>query len=354
MPHIALGNRLVGPGHPTYVIAELSANHGGSFDRAVELVHRAAEAGADAVKVQTYRPDTMTLDAAHEPFVVSGGTLWDGRKLYDLYTDAMTPWEWHAPLQAEARNAGVDFFSSPFDTTAVDLLVELDVPTFKIASFELVDHALIRYAAQQGRPLILSTGMATRQDIDEAVAVAREAGAPGIALLRCNSAYPAPASEMDLHTIPDMASRWDVPVGLSDHTLGATAAVVSVALGACILEKHFTLNRAEPGPDSAFSLEPHEFAAMVAAVREAELVPGRVRYGPSRREEASLAFRRSLFAVADIAAGEPFTEQNVRAIRPGQGLAPKHLPAVLGSTATRPIRRGTPLTWELVAQNVSA
>ncbi|MGH9226791.1 MAG: pseudaminic acid synthase [Acidimicrobiales bacterium] len=348
MPHFAIGDRQVGPGHRTYVIAELSANHGGSYDRAVELVRLAAEAGADAVKVQTYRPDTMTLDLAQEPFVVSGGTLWDGRTLHDLYTEAMTPWEWHAPLQAEARQAGVDFFSSPFDAAAVDLLVDLDVPVLKIASFELVDHGLIRYAAATGRPLIMSTGMATADEIDEALAIAREAGAAGIALLRCNSAYPAPNAEMDLRTIVDMQARWDLPIGLSDHTLGTTAAVVAVSLGACILEKHFTLSRAEPGPDSAFSLEPVEFAAMVAAVREAEAVQGGIRYGPSRREQSSVAFRRSLFAVADIDSGQPFTEENVRAIRPGQGLAPKHLAAVLGRRARCRIERGTPLSWELI------
>ncbi len=348
MSQLVLGDRLVGPGQPVYVIAELSANHGGSYERAVELVHLAADAGADAVKVQTYRPGGMTLDLAQDPFVVSGGTPWDGRTLYDLYAEAMTPWEWHAPLQAEARQAGVDFFSSPFDAAAVDLLASLGVPALKIASFELVDHGLIRCAAATGRPLILSTGMATAAEIDEAVDVARQAGATGLALLRCNSAYPAPAAEMDLRSIVDMRARWDVPIGLSDHTLGATAAVVAVSLGACILEKHFTKSRSEPGPDRAFSLEPHEFAALVAAVREAEAAQGGVRYGPSAREQPSVALRRSLFAVADIEPGQPFTEDNVRAIRPGAGLAPKHLAAILGRRAARGIRRGTPLAWDLV------
>jgi N-acetylneuraminate synthase len=348
MPVIVIGNRPVGPGHPTYVIAELSANHSGSYERAVELLRAAAAAGADAVKVQTYRPDTMTIDSSQEPFMVGGGTLWDGRTLYDLYREAQTPWEWHAGLQAEAAGAGIDFFSSPFDLSAVRFLDELDVPVLKIASFELVDHALIRAAAGTGRPLIMSTGLAGVDEIDEAVTVARDAGASGIALLRCNSAYPAPAGEMDLRTIPDMVARWNVPVGLSDHTLGAAAAITAVALGACVLEKHITLSRSEPTADAAFSLEPDEFRVMVDSVREAESALGSVRYGPSEREKASLAFRRSLFVVADVEAGETFTPENVRSIRPGHGLAPRHLDAVLGRRAAARVERGTPLTWDLV------
>ena len=348
MSEIMIGSRPVGPGHATYVIAELSANHGGSYERALELVRRAAAAGADAVKVQTYRPDTMTIDSTREPFVVTGGTLWDGRTLFELYGQAQTPWEWQPELQREAAAAGVDFFSSPFDAGAVRFLADLDVPVLKIASFELVDHALIREAAGTGKPLIMSTGMATAQEIDEAVRVAREAGATGIVLLRCNSAYPAPAGEMDLLTIPDMAARWDVPVGLSDHTLGTTAAVTAVALGACLLEKHVTLDRTDPTPDAEFSLEPHEFKAMVDAVREAEASLGTVRYGPSDREKASLAFRRSLFVVTDVEKGEPFTQDNVRSIRPGHGLAPRHLDEVLGRRAAARIERGTPLSWDLV------
>lgn len=348
MPEITLGGRLIGTGHPTYVIAELSANHGGSYERAVELLRRVAAAGADAVKVQTYRPETMTIDSSREPFRVSGGTLWDGRTLYDLYAEAQTPWEWHAGLQAEATAAGVDFFSSPFDAGAVWFLADLGVPALKIASFELVDHALIRTAAGTGLPLIMSTGMASSDEIDDAVRVAWGSGADGIALLRCNSAYPAPAAEMDLRTIADMTARWDVPVGLSDHTLGTTAAVTAVALGACVLEKHVTLSRSDPTPDAAFSLEPDELRSMVEAVREAESALGSVRYGPSEREKSSLAFRRSLFVVADVDAGEAFTEENVRAIRPGDGLAPRHLDAVIGRRAVRAVERGTPLTWDLV------
>jgi pseudaminic acid synthase len=348
MPEMALGDRLIGTGHATYVIAELSANHGGSYERAAELVRRAAAAGADAVKVQTYRPETMTIDCSGEPFMVSGGTLWDGRTLFDLYCEAQTPWEWHARLQAEATAAGVDFFSSPFDPSAVQFLAGLGVPVLKIASFELVDHALIRAAAGTGLPLIMSTGMASADEITEGLRVARGGGARGIALLRCNSAYPAPAHEMDLRTIPDMAARWGVPVGLSDHTLGSAAAVAAVALGACVLEKHMTLSRADQTPDSAFSLEPDEFRTMVDEVRQTESALGSVRYGPSEQEKASLAFRRSLFVVADVEQGEPFTGANVRSIRPGHGVAPRHLEAVIGRRAAVPVERGTPLTWDLI------
>lgn len=351
MNGLVVGGRAVGPGHPTYLVAELSANHGGSLDRALELVRLAAASGADAVKIQTYTAESMTIDAPTDDFVVRGGTLWDGRTLYELYEQAATPWEWLPRLQEEAADAGVDFFSSPFDAAAVALLDGLDVPVLKIASFELVDHTLVRAAAATGRPLIMSTGMATVEEIDEAVAAARGAGAAGLALLRCNSAYPAPPGEMDLCTIPDMVARWHVPVGLSDHTLGTTAAVAAVALGACIVEKHFTDDRRRPTADSAFSLEPAELRAMVDAVREAEQALGSVRYGPSEREAASLAFRRSLFVVADLEAGDVLTAGNVRSIRPASGLAPRHLDQVLGRRTTRPVRRGTPLSWDLVADH---
>jgi N-acetylneuraminate synthase len=348
MPEIVIGDHIVGPGHPTYVIAELSANHGGHYRRAVELLHRAAEAGADAVKVQTYRPETMTIDSSGDQFQVAGGTLWDGTTLFELYRDAQTPWEWLPGLQKEAKAAAVDFFSSPFDVEAVTVLAQLDVPVLKIASFELVDHALITAATATGKPVIMSTGMASAEEIDEAVLTARAAGGGGIALLRCNSAYPAPVEEMDLRTMVDMATRWTVPVGLSDHTLGATAAVTAVAMGASLIEKHFTLSRDEATADAAFSLEPYEFKAMVIAVREAEAAMGTVRYGPSEGEKTSLAFRRSLFVVEDVAQGEAFTQRSVRSIRPGYGLPPKHLGEILGRRARRRIERGTPLSWELV------
>jgi pseudaminic acid synthase len=345
---VMLGGRPVGPGHPVYVIAEISANHHQELERAQALVRAAAEAGADAVKLQTYTPDTLTIDCDAEPFRITGGTLWDGRTLYDLYAEAYTPWEWHEPLVAEARDAGMDCLSTPFDAEAVRLLDELGLPALKIASFELVDLELIATAAATGRPLIMSTGMAGVAEIDAAVATARASGDGGVVLLRCNSAYPAPPAEMDLRTIPDMVRRWDCPVGLSDHTLGTAAAVAAVALGACVVEKHVTLSRAEPGPDSAFSLEPAELASLVRDLRAAEAALGGVRYGPTERERPSLAFRRSIFVVEDVAEGEPFTRTNVRVIRPGHGLAPAHLPTVLGASAAGPIRRGTPLAWDLV------
>jgi N-acetylneuraminate synthase len=332
------------------VIAELSANHAGDYERAADLVRSAAEAGADAVKLQAYTPDTMTIPCDDDVFRVGEGTQWAGRNLYELYTEAQTPWEWHEPLKELAESFGLQLFSSPFDLRALDFLDKLGVPAIKIASFEIVDLALVRAAAKTGRPLILSTGMATKGEITEAVSAAQAAGAEDIALLRCNSAYPAPAAEMDLRTIPDMASEWQVPVGLSDHTLGISAAVASVALGASLLEKHVTLSRAEPGPDRAFSLEPHEFKVMVEAVREAEQALGTVRYGPSEHEHTSLAFRRSLFVVVDVNAGQRFTTDNVRSIRPGAGLAPKHLETVLERRAARDLKRGTPLTWDAVGE----
>jgi N-acetylneuraminate synthase len=346
MADIVIAGRPVGPGHPTYVIAELSANHGGRYERAEELVRAAAEAGADAAKVQSYTADTMTLDADTPPFQVGEGMLWKGRTLYDLYEEAQTPYEWYPRLRAVAEDVGIDFFSSPFDRAAVEFLDAQDAPVLKIASFELVDLELIRDAAATGRPLIMSTGMAGPEEIDEAVSTARAAGATELILLRCNSAYPAPADEMDLRTIPDMAQRWGVPVGLSDHTVGHAAAVVAVALGAVVLEKHLTISRAEPTADAAFSLEPQEFRAMVDAVREAEAALGGVRYGPSEHEQASADYRRSIFVSADVGAGELLSRDNVRVIRPGHGLAPRYLPEVLGRRARRPLTRGTPLRWE--------
>jgi pseudaminic acid synthase len=348
-PSLTLGKRRVGAGQPVYVVAELSANHSGSLDVARELVRAAHAAGADAVKLQTYTADTLTIRSDRPEFRIGGGTLWDGRTLHDLYQEAMTPWDWHADLFAESRRLGIDCFSTPFDTTAVDFLEKFNPPAHKIASFELVDHGLLQKVAATRRPVILSTGMATLEEIREAVAALRTAGCRELALLKCTSSYPAPAEEANLRTITDLASRFECPVGLSDHTLGNACAVVAVALGACLVEKHFTLSRSTPGPDSAFSLEPAEFAEMVRAIRTAEAALGSVHYGLSPAEEKSRVFRRSLFAVADIAAGEPFTEQNVRSIRPGPGLPPKELPRLLGRRAARAISRGEPLTWDCVA-----
>jgi pseudaminic acid synthase len=348
---ITIGGRWVGPGQPAYIIAELSANHEGDFENAAELVRAAARAGADAVKLQTYTADGMTLPSDQPPFRVGGGTPWGGKLLHDLYSRAAMPWDWQPKLKRLAEASGIQCFSTPCQVDAVPFLVnELDVPCFKIASFELVDHALIEAVARTGRPMILSTGMATITEIDEAVTVARSAGATEVALLRCNSAYPSPVSEFDLRTMTHMAATWAVPVGISDHTLGIAIAIAAVALGATLVEKHFTLSRRTEAPDAAFSLEPQEFAAMVRAVRETEAALGGIRYGPSGAERASLAFRRSLFVVVPVARGEVLTPTNVRSIRPGYGLAPKYLADVIGKRAKRSLDAGVPLTWEMVGE----
>jgi pseudaminic acid synthase len=329
-------------------VAELSANHGQRLETALAVVRAAKESGADAIKLQTYTPASITLDCDNEYFQVRHGTIWDGTTLYRLYQETYTPREWHAPLQAAAVEAGLVFFSTPFDFSAVDFLQGLQVPLYKVASCELVDLPLIRKVAQTGKPAVMSTGMATLGEIDEAVRAFRGAGGQELALLKCTTAYPARPEEMNLRTIPHLAQAFGVPVGLSDHTLGTAVPVAAVALGACVIEKHLTLSRAAGGPDSAFSLEPAEFKAMVEAVRVAERALGRVNYEATAREQASRAFRRSLFVVQDMNAGEVFTDQNVRSIRPGQGLPPKHLAEVLGRCASQAIARGTPLRWDLV------
>ena len=348
MQSFQIGKRAIGPGQPAYLIAELSANHNQSFDAAVRLVHAAKDAGADAVKLQTYTADTITIASERPEFRIGGGTLWDGSNLHDLYSEAYTPWEWQPKLAAVAHSLGLDLFSSPFDHTAVDFLETMAVPAYKVASCELVDIPLIQKISRTGKPMILSTGMAALEEIQEAVQAARDAGATQIALLKCTSAYPAAPEEMNLLTIPEMARRFSLPVGLSDHTLGIAVPVAAVSLGACIVEKHLTLSRAEPGPDSVFSLEPEEFRAMVDAVRVAEKALGRVYFGLSEKESASRVFRRSLFVVEDMKAGQVFTPRNVRSIRPGHGLHTRHLPEILGNKATRDIERGSPLTWECV------
>lgn len=351
---IRIGSRSVGIGEPVYVVAELSANHGRDLGHAIASVQAAAKAGADAIKLQTYTPDTLTLHSDRPEFRVGGGTLWDGRTLYDLYAEAYTPWEWHAPLKRAADEVGLDFFSTAFDPTAVDFLEQMGMPVHKVASFELVDIPLIQKMARTGKPLIMSTGMATQDEIAEAVAAARQAGASEIALLKCTSAYPSPPEQMNLRTIPHLAETFGVPAGLSDHTLGIAVPAAAVALGACIVEKHFTLSRSIPGPDSTFSLEPTEFQAMVEAIRTTERALGEGRIGTGRHEDASRAFRRSLFAVRDIRAGEEFTTDNVRSIRPGCGLPPKHLSQIIGLRAAVDISRGTPMNWQLVAQGRAA
>ncbi len=347
---IEIGGCRIGLGNPTYLIAEVSANHNQDFAQAIRIIEAAKDAGADAIKLQTYTADTITIASSREEFRIGGGTLWDGRNLHDLYSEAYTPWEWQPRLKKVAEDLGMDLFSSAFDASAVDFLEEMDVPAHKVASFELVDLPLIQRMARTGKPLIMSTGMASVEEIEEALATAREAGATQVALLKCTSAYPAPPEEMNLRTIPEMARRFGVPVGLSDHTMGIAAPVAAVALGACIIEKHLTLSRATPGPDSGFSLEPHEFKAMVDAVRTAEKALGEVHFGLSGKEEASRVFRRSLFVVQDVKRGETFTPVNVRSIRPGYGLHTRHLGDVLGKHAVRDIERGTPLSWELVVK----
>jgi pseudaminic acid synthase len=345
---ITIGNHVIGEGHPIYVIAELSANHNQDYEQAVKLVKAAKEAGADAIKLQTYTPDTLTIDCDNEYFRIGKGTIWEGKTLYNLYKEAYTPWEWQPKLKAIANDLGMDLFSTPVHKTAVDFLEEMNVPAYKIASFELVDIPLIQYVASKGKPIIMSTGMATLAEIDEALQAAREAGAKEIALLKCTSAYPADPAEMNLRIIPHMAEAFGVPTGLSDHTLGIAVPVAAVALGACIIEKHFTLSRSVPGPDSAFSLEPDEFKAMVEAVRTTEKALGQVNYSVRQQEAASRVFRRSLFVVKDMKAGEVFTEENVRSIRPGYGLHTKFLKEVMGKKITKDIKKGTPLDWGLV------
>jgi N-acetylneuraminate synthase len=345
---LEIDGRAIGPGHSVYIVAELSANHHGRLDEALRLVAAAAEAGADAVKLQTYTADTLTLDCCEEPFRVGAGTLWEGRYLHDLYREAATPWDWHEPLRDEAQRLGLDFFSTPFDSAAVDFLERLNVPAYKVASFELVDLPLLECIGRRGKPVILSTGMADQAEIAEAVDTLRRAGCPQLALLKCTSAYPAPASEMNLRAIPALAAAFDVPVGLSDHTLEPASAIAAVALGASIVEKHLTLSRNVPGPDSAFSLEPAEFAATVRAIRTTEAALGTAEFTIGPSEARSRQFRRSLFATADISAGEALTEFNIRSIRPAGGLPPKELPHLLSRRAKLPIRRGTPLAWDLI------
>ncbi len=343
----SIGARPIGEGAPTYVVAEMSANHHHDFDRAVEIIDAASEAGADAIKLQTYRADTMTIDSEKEPFQIKEGP-WAGRTLYDLYEEAYTPWDWHSDLQEVAHDRGLNFFSTPFDATAVEFLEGLDVPVYKIASFENVDLPLIRRIAKTGKPAIMSTGMATLGEIEEAVHAFREAGGTALALLACTSSYPAPPEEMHLRRIPHLAETFSVATGLSDHTLGTEVPVAGVSLGAQIVEKHLTLSREEEGPDSDFSLEPEEFATMVQAVRKTEKAIGEVWYETTEKESESETFRRSLFVVEDVAEGEQFTEDNVQSIRPGDGLKPKHYGDVLGRTASQDLERGTPLNWTFV------
>lgn len=346
-PEIRISDRAIGPDYPPYVICELSANHNGSLDAALRLIEEAAKAGADAIKIQTYTADTITLDSDKEEFRIKGG-LWDGRRLHDLYAEAHTPWDWHGALFDRARKLGVTIFSSPFDPTAVDLLEDLNAPAYKIASFEAVDLPLIRYVAATGKPMIISTGMSDADEIAEAVAAARDAGCMDLALLHCVSGYPAPAADYNLATIPDMGARFGTVIGLSDHTLDNATAVASVALGASLIEKHFTLDRTGGGPDDSFSLEPAEFAALCRDAKTAWSALGQVDYSSKSSEQGNVQFRRSLYFVRDLAAGETITADAVRSVRPGFGLPPKRLDEVIGRRVARAVARHTAVRDDLL------
>lgn len=340
-----INGRIIGDGHPAYIIAEMSANHAGSLERALELIHVAKDAGADCVKIQTYTADTMTIDCHNEYFQIEKGT-WEGENLYGLYQKAYTPWEWQEQLRDEAAKVGIDFLSTPFDPRSVDFLEDLGVHFYKIASFELVDIPLLEYVAAKNKPIIMSTGMGTLEEIQEAVDAIYSTGNRQLALMKCSSAYPAKPEEMNLRTMQDLKERFGVPVGLSDHSMGAFSAATAVAMGANLIEKHFCISRAVKNPDSSFSMEPQEFREMVEQVREVEKAMGTVQYGVSRQEESNACFRRSLFVVEDIAAGEVLTPEKIRSIRPAYGLKPKYYQEVLGRTAKRSLRRGTPLSFD--------
>lgn len=346
---IQIGKRRVGPDHPPFVIAEMSGNHNQSLDRALAIVDAAAAAGAHAVKLQTYTADTITLDV-HEGafFIADEKSLWSGNSLHNLYKQAYTPWEWHAPILQRARQHGMECFSSPFDESAVDFLESLQVPAYKIASFEIIHLPLIRKVAKTGKPMIISTGMASVSEIDEAVATARGAGAKEIVLLKCTSTYPATPENSNILTIPHMRDLFRCQVGLSDHTMGTGVAVAAVAYGATVVEKHVTLSRADGGVDSTFSLEPPELTALVVETERAWQSLGAVSYGPTQAEQKSLAYRRSLYVAEDMKAGDVFTATNLRVVRPGEGLHPRHYEQLLGRRINRDAKRGTPLSWDLL------
>ena len=348
--NIYIDGRVIGADRSPYIIAELSANHNGDINKAFEIIHMAKDSGADAVKIQTYRPDTITLRSDKSDFRIKDG-LWGGRTLYDLYEEAHTPWEWHKPLFEYAHKQGITLFSSPFDNTAVDLLEDLGAPAYKIASFEAVDLPLIRYVAATGKPMIISTGMANEEEIQEAIDAARSGGCNSLAILHCVSGYPAPAEDYNLTTIADMRHRYQIPVGLSDHTLDNTTAIGSVVLGACVIEKHFTLDRNGGGPDDSFSLEPDELAALCVDSKTVWQALGNVNYSRKSSEQGNVKFRRSLYFVKDIAADEIITKEHVKSVRPGFGLPPKMLDELLGKRATQAIRRGTPASLDLLVNN---
>ncbi|WP_434296958.1 pseudaminic acid synthase [Clostridium sporogenes] len=343
-----INNITIGKNEKTFIIAEMSANHLQNFDNAVEIIKAAKYAGADAIKLQTYTPDTITLDCDNEYFQIKQGTIWDGTILHKLYKEAYTPWEWQPKLKKIAEEQGLICFSSPFDKTAVDFLESMNVPAYKIASFEITDIPLVEYIASKGKPVIISTGIATLSDIEEAVNACRRVGNNQIVLLKCTSAYPAPVEEANLRTIPNMADTFNVITGLSDHTLGSAVSVAAVALGAKIIEKHFTLSREEGGPDAAFSMEPHEFKQMVDDIRNIEKALGKVSYYLTEKQKNSRQHSRSLFIVKDIKMGEVFTEDNVKSIRPGFGIKTKYIKDILGKTSKMNIKKGTPMDWKFI------
>ena len=342
---IEVNGRRIGEGYPTYVIAEMSGNHAGSLERAKEIIHAAKESGADCIKIQTYTPDTLTIDCHNQYFRVQGGT-WEGENLYGLYGKAYTPWEWQPLLKEEADKIGIDFLSTPFDKTSVDFLEELGLSFYKIASFEMIDLPLLRYVAEKGKPVIMSTGMGSLEEIKEAVEAVMQTGNKQLALLKCSSVYPADPAQMNLATIKDLRERFSLPIGLSDHSMGSLSATTAVALGASIIEKHFCISREIENPDATFSMTPVEFKQMIADIRNVEAVLGKPTYGVSKQEESSMIFRRSVFVVKDIAAGEKFTEENVRIIRPGFGVKPKYLPDILTMRAAVSMERGTPVSFD--------
>jgi pseudaminic acid synthase len=339
-----INDRKLGKGHPSYIIAEMSANHNHDYDAAIKLIEKAKWAGADAIKLQTYTPDTMTIDCDNNDFVIKGGSPWDGRKLYELYNDAYTPWEWQAKLMDHAAKIGLDAFSTPFDKTAVDFLEDLNVPAYKVASFEIVDLPLLKYIARLDKPIILSTGMCNINEIDEAMGAIREAGNAQVALLKCTSDYPASVDDMNLRAIQRLMERYEVPVGLSDHTLTTEIPVAAVSLGACIVEKHLTLDRNVVGPDSKFSMEPSEFKEMVKGIRNVGRALGEPVFNCTESEEKNKVFRRSLYVVEDVKKGELFTDHNIRSIRPGYGLHTRYLSDVIGKMSKVDIKKGTQLS----------
>lgn len=347
---IKIGNKIIGENSPVFIIAEMSANHLQDFNKAVEILKAAKDAGADAIKLQTYTPDTITIDCDNEYFQITQGTIWDGTTLHKLYEEAYAPWDWQPKLKKIAEEEGLICFSSPFDNTAVDFLEEMNIPAYKIASFEITDIPFIEYIASKGKPVIMSTGIANLSDIEEAVNACKRMGNNQIILLKCTSAYPSPMEEVNLKTIPNLSETFDVITGLSDHTLGSGVSIAAVALGAKVIEKHFTLSRNEKGPDAAFSMEPKEFKKMVEDIRNVEKALGKVTYDLTEKQKKSKEHSRSLFVVKDIKEGEIITEENVRSIRPGFGMETKYIKDILGKTLKIDLKKGTPMEWKFIKE----